>query len=133
MTRDEYIICLADKVASEEIDFSHVRKELKRHGLNEADTKSMIRLIDDEVQGRAVEKAKRGRRNSYVLVGTLMTIAGLICIISFMGAGPLVYFIGYGPFTTGIGLLVAGRRAYSGTLRIRNQRVAGSFRSRLNV
>jgi hypothetical protein len=131
MSRDEYIVYLADKVASGEIDFPGVRKELERYGLNEVHTKSMITLIDQEVISRILEDARRKRRTTYTIVGVIMTTAGFITSIFFVGLGPLVYFIGYGPFATGLGLIVAGRRAHLPTSRTRGS-VGKSFRKRWN-
>ena len=132
MTRDEYITYLAEKVASEEIDFIRVRQELQRHGLNEIQIGSMIRLIDNEVRSQHETVAKSEMASSYTWVGGLMTIAGLIGSTFFMTAGPVVFFVGYGPFATGLGLIVAGRRARLRTFRGKNHRV-GNFRSRLKV
>jgi hypothetical protein len=131
MSRDEYILYLADKVASGEIDFFRVRKELERYKLNEVHTRSMISLIDQAVISRTLEEARRKRRTTYTVVGVIMTTAGLIASILFMKFGPLVYFLGYGPFATGLGLIVAGRRAHLPTSRTRGS-VGKSFRKRWN-
>lgn len=133
MTRAEYIIYLAEKVASGEIDFSRVRKELQRHRLNERETRSMIKLIDSEVRSTIVAQARRQRQNSYTMVGSLMAIAGFITSISFMGMGPVVYYIGYAPFATGLGLIAAGRRPDLQSFGSRRRRFHTSFRNRLHL
>lgn len=132
MSQDEYIKYLADKVASAEIDFERVRKELERHGLNKVQTKLMIRLVDHEVQSRAVARTKRERGSSYLIVGSLMVITGLISILAF-GGTIIVYFIGYAPFTTGMALIVAGRREFLKAPRSRNVRMREMLRGRLRT
>lgn len=133
MTRDEYIIYLADKVASGEIDYRRIRKELHRQGLNEPQTRSMIKLIDHEVLSRSVAKIIRKRQNSYTIVGIILTMTGFITSIILIGFGPLVYFIGYGPFATGLGLIVAGRRSHLHSYVARRHRVVRSFRNQLLI
>ena len=132
MSRDEYIDYLAGKLATGEIDFERIRKELQKQGLGEADTKSMIRLIDDEIRWRDADHAKRQQASLYIFVGTLLTIAGLISTIFFIGLGPVVYFIGYGPFTAGLTLIFTGRRIELRTSRIANQRGSKHLRDRMN-
>lgn len=130
MSQDDYILYLSDKVAAGEIGFDRVRMEAKRHGLNERQARLMVRLVDNEVQLRAVTKVKEARGNSYIIVGGIMVLAGLVSILVFAGS-VIVYLVGYAPFTTGMALIIMGRRSFLKTPRTRKPSVGQALRSKL--
>ena len=129
MSRDEYISHLAGKLASDEIDFNEIRKELQTHKIGEVEMKSILRLIDKEAQRLVVTRTKRLRAHGYIVMGTLTMIAGVLSLIMF---GPLFYLYGYGLCSGGLGLLIHGLAGLPSS-RFATHRASRYLRDRRNI
>ena len=120
MSSPELIEDLTERLASGKIDFAEVRRLLHQKGKSSDEISSIIRQMDAEVMAFHVASANAKRGNGYVVAGTIMAVAGFIMTIYFIG--PLVYFFGYGPFTAGMGLILAGRKMRSQNLFVKTKR-----------
>jgi hypothetical protein len=94
-----------------DFDISSVRKEMEQNNVPEDEIKIVVRLVDNELQRRITTKTTNTQSNELIWIGAAVTLVGAgITLGSYFGildtGNSLI--IAYGPFLSGIGILLAG-------------------------
>ena len=109
-----------DRIQRNEITFDQVRKELEARGVEEAEIRSLVRQVDDELRVQLESGSARQSFKRLMQVGYFVTAIGLILTLAslagyFRTAGGYLVFIAYGPLLAGLSLIFAARRGMART------------------
>ncbi|HOX81479.1 MAG TPA: hypothetical protein PLJ60_05700 [Chryseolinea sp.] len=111
MNRAKLIEYYLDKLSKPGFEFHQVRQELEANHIDEDDVRIIVKLIDKELQNRAVTKSSNKYSNNIILFGAFLTVLGAFLTIATylnaIGTGNS-FIIAYGPFLAGISILIAG-------------------------
>jgi hypothetical protein len=100
-----------DKSYEENFDLSQLRKELENSNFNPDDIKEIIRLIDNDLQKRAVINSNINRAKEMIYIGVFLVFVGLgITLSTYIGLVKMgdSFLVVYGPFIGGISLILTG-------------------------
>jgi hypothetical protein len=114
MDRQKIVEYFFSRLDNPDFDFSQVRAELERNGVEESEIRSIVRLVDDELQRRLLIKSNRDASNTIIWVGGVITSIGvLITALTYTGIIPTgnSFIIAYGPVLGGLALMLGGRIA----------------------
>ena len=92
-------------------EIDQIRKELAAHQIDEEEIKVIVRLVDNELQSRALRKSSNKKSGELVWFGAVLALVGaLITVGTFTGFLPMEdsFLLVYGPFFGGLSMLLAG-------------------------
>ena len=114
MSVQERVNNFVEQVASGQLPFDQVRRQLELEGLKEHEISTIVREVDSEVQSRMLTQTKRSGIDQMIFVGVFLTLFGLVITVgSFTGLftpGIGIIIIAYGPLLGGLVILFAGIR-----------------------
>ena len=108
MSRDELIDHYLERSHEPDFEITVVRKELEQQQTSEEDIREIVRIVDNEIQNRAISDPKRKMRNSLFWAGIFVSIVAIgLNISAWMGWMETKYplFVLYGPLILGMGLM----------------------------
>ncbi len=111
MSRAGLVDYYLEKSKQEGFEIDQVRKELESKEVPEKEIRVIVKLVDSEIQKRALIKTSRNKSREFVVIGAALTIIGAgITIGTYTGIIPSgnSYLIVYGPLIVGISLLLGG-------------------------
>ncbi|WP_462253886.1 hypothetical protein [Ekhidna sp.] len=97
--------------AKPEFEIDQIRKELEPKGVPEEDIRAIVRLVDNDMQKRELNKSSRNKSKEYIRIGAVLTFTGLsITIGTYTGAIAMgnSFMLMYGPIVVGISLMIGG-------------------------
>ena len=94
-----------------DFEIDQIRKELEPKGVSEDDIQAIVRLVDNDIQRRELNKSSRNKSKEYIGVGALLTIVGLVITIgTYTGTIAMgnSFLLMYGPIIVGLSLMIGG-------------------------
>ena len=104
---DHYIA----KSQKEGFEIDQIRKELEPQGVSEEDISAIVRLVDNEIQKRAINTSVGNKSKELMGIGAVLTAVGLgITIATYTGVIQMgnSFMLMYGPIIGGISLFLTG-------------------------
>ncbi|PWJ33505.1 hypothetical protein [Sediminitomix flava] len=111
MNKSQLVDYYIDKSQHPDFQLNEVRKDLQVKNIPEEDIKVIVRLVDNEVQKRALTQSSSKKGNEIMIAGGVLTFIGAgITIGTYTGIINMgnSFLIVYGPFFTGISMLFTG-------------------------
>ena len=112
-------------------DYTTIREELKQRNINDDAIKTIINDIDDVIIHEEWDKIRKGKQREYYIFGLFLAALGLFITFAtytgFINLGDS-YIIMYGPFFSGIFLMLYAKRYSSNT----NKRKTIQFKRKYN-
>lgn len=102
MNRTKIVDYYVNKL-SDNFDISIVRSGLEQQSVKEDEIKTIVRLVDNELQKRLLRKRKDNARNNFLIVGIFLYVLGFFLPLLFEGNliyiflifGSLLLIVGY--------------------------------------
>lgn len=100
-----------EKSKEPNFELDQVRKELEKNDIADEEIKIIVKLVDSELQKRALIGSTNSKSNELMIAGAILTIVGAGITIGtytgflYMGNS---FLIVYGPFFGGLSLLLGG-------------------------
>jgi len=99
------------KITDRDFEIYQVRKDLESNNFNEEEIKVIVRLVDNELQRRALVDTNNKKASELIYLGAVITIVGLVITIGTY-TGLIVmgnsFVILYGPILGGLSVLLTG-------------------------
>lgn len=92
--------------------FALIRDDLEKKGLSPGEIKKIIREIDEHVVNAQLQKINKRAGRQGIVAGAILTIVSIA--LFFAGFLPFLFFAVTG-FTSGIGLILWGKKKMKGT------------------
>jgi len=111
-TRKELVENYVAKVGSGNIDYSQIAAELKAKGIDQEESRVLLRRIDRDLLRKAELEKRRQSGKNMILVGVGICFIGIVyTLLSYMRVFETggSYLLFYGPILSGIGIAVLGR------------------------
>ncbi len=111
MERARIVDYYLEKVDGKNFDLFDARKEMEKNQVDEQEIKTIIRLLDNELQRRMIYEAQSKQANAIFWVGVVVSSVGAIITIgTFFGIIPMgnSFLIAYGPFLSGLVIMFSG-------------------------
>jgi hypothetical protein len=111
MSRAKLIDYYLEKSLTDDFQIDQIRKELEAKNIEDEEIKVIVRLVDNEMQKKALTKSSNQKSNELVYIGLALTIIGVgITVGTYTG---LIntgnsFIIAYGPFFAGVSILLTG-------------------------
>lgn len=96
----------------EEFTILEIRRELEKNNVDEEEIRIIVRLVDNELQRRLIDKSTGDRSKEMIWFGGILTAIGLIFTIgSYTGIIKMgnSFLLAYGPILGGLSILFYGR------------------------
>jgi hypothetical protein len=117
MSRARIIDLYVDKLTRPDFEFHQIRQELEANKVDDDEIRIIVKIVDNEIQRRAVSMVENRRWNALIYVGGIITAIGAVITIgTFIGMINTgnSFIIAYGPFLGGLSILVTGLGRRSG-------------------
>lgn len=105
MTRAEIIDHYLQKATERNFDISIIRKELEQAGVEDEEIKTIVRIVDNELQRNAIVGERETQLAHLTAVGAVVMIIGAaVTILTYTGVlgDGTSYFFAYGPLLGGL-------------------------------
>ena len=112
MSRAKIVDHYIEQSLQDRFQIDQVRKELEANNVNGEEISIIVKLVDNDIQKRAVLKTSSKRANQLITAGLILTLAGIVLIAIGVLNGQIFtggsIYIVYGPLFAGISMLVTG-------------------------
>ena len=121
MDRVKFLDYYLQKVNDTDFTILDIRRELEKNNVDEQEIRTIVRLVDNELQMRLVQKSNGDKSKELVWFGGIITALGLIVTIgTYTGVIRMgnSYLLAYGPILSGLAILFYGlgkRKVKKGT------------------
>ena len=121
MDRVKIVDYYLQKVNDTDFTILDIRRELEKNNVDEQEIRTIVRLVDNELQMRLVQKSTGDKSKELVWFGGIITALGLIVTIgTYTGVIRMgnSYLLAYGPILSGLAILFYGlgkRKVKKGT------------------
>jgi hypothetical protein len=111
MSRAKIIDFYLEKAQHEGFEIDEIRRDLQTKNFDEEEIKVIVRLVDNEMQRRMFHKTEGKKSNHLISIGWIVTAIGA-CITVGTYTGLIntghYFILAYGPFLSGLSILVTG-------------------------
>lgn len=111
MDRARIVDYYLEKVDGRNFDLFDARKEMEKNQVDEQEIKTIIRLLDNELQRRMIYEAQNKQATAIFWVGAVITVVGAVITLgTFFDIIPMgnSFMIAYGPFLSGLAIMFSG-------------------------
>jgi hypothetical protein len=111
MNSDKIIDFYLEKINSKDFDLYSARQEMTKNNIPEDEIKSIIRILDSEMQKQMILTHENKKANNIVLVGIVLASIGAgITIATYTGIIPMgdSFLLTYGSFLGGLSIIFGG-------------------------
>ena len=111
MSRAKLIDYYIEQSQNPDFQIDQIRKELEPKNIPDEEIRIIVRLVDNEMQKKALTKSSNSKGNEIVIAGAVLTFVGAgITIGTYTGLIDMgnSFLIVYGPFFGGLSLLFTG-------------------------
>jgi len=111
MNRARIVDYYLEKVDGKNFDLFDARKEMEKNQVDEQEIKTIIRLLDNELQRKMIYEAQRKQANAIFWIGVVVSsIGAVITLGTFFGFIPMgnSFLLAYGPFFSGLAIMFSG-------------------------
>jgi len=112
MDRVKIVDFYLEKIKLNQLDLYDARKEMEKNNVEEEEIKTIIRILDNELQKRMILEHENRTAKNIIAIGVVLTSIGAIFTIgTFTGIIPMgdnSFLLAYGPFLGGLSILFGG-------------------------
>jgi hypothetical protein len=111
MNSDKIIDFYLERINSKDFDLYSARQEMTKNNIPEDEIKSIIRILDSEMQKQMILTHENKKATNIVLVGIVLASIGAgITIATYTGIIPMgdSFLLTYGPFLGGLSIIFGG-------------------------
>jgi hypothetical protein len=110
--KEEIINYYFQRFDEKDFEISQVRRDLEKRNVEPEEIKSIVRIVDNELQRYIAFKSRKSKGNELAWVGlVLMTIGIGITFLTYSGIIDMgnQFLLSYGPFLGGLSMFFIGR------------------------
>jgi len=111
MSRSGMVDYYLEKSKNPEFQIDQIRKELEENNVPEEEIRVIVRLVDNDIQKRALVGESNSKSSEIMIAGIILTIVGSgITLGTYTGLIDMgnSFLIVYGPFFAGLSMYFAG-------------------------
>lgn len=111
MERKKLIDHYLERTSEKNFEIIQIRRELEAHKIPDEEIRTIVRIVDNEVQRRARVQTQNQLAQTWIWMGLVLASIGAgITIATYTGIIPTgnSFLIVYGPFLPGTSILLAG-------------------------
>jgi len=113
-----------DKISSEEIPFSAMRKEMLLERINSDEINTVVRLVDNALQDLAIAEMNKSKGRSKYIMGWILFITGTLATGLTLAFSSNVVILAFGTIAYGIRQITEGRSLMNNYVMYRQRRIA---------
>lgn len=111
MSKENIVNYYMEKSTHKDFQINQIRKELQARGIPDEEIRIIVKIVDNAVQRRELNKSYNVKANEIAIAGGILTFIGAGITIGtytgFIDMGNSVLIV-YGPFFGGLSLLITG-------------------------
>jgi len=122
--REKLVDYYIERSLEDNFEIDQIRKELELKNIDNEEIKVIVRLVDNEVQKRALNRSSNQKFNEMMYIGIVLMVVGVgLTLGTYTGIINMgnSFLIAYGPFFAGASLFITGL--------VRNNRGGGKMSS----
>lgn len=111
MDRARLIDFFLQKLNDKDFQISEIRLEMEKYNLPEEEIRTVVRIIDNEIQRRDLLRLENSKARNLTWVGVVLTgIGAFVTIATYVGLIDMgdQFLLTYGPFLGGLSILFSG-------------------------
>lgn len=110
--KEEIINYYFQRFDEKDFEISQVRRDLEKRNVEPEEIKSIVRIVDNELQRYIAFKSRKSKGNELVWIGLVLMAIGIgITFLTYSGIIDMgnQFLLSYGPFLGGLSMFFIGR------------------------
>lgn len=111
MSRAKLIDYYLEKSHDNSFEIDQIRKELEAKNIPDEDIRAIVRVVDNDIQTRALVKTGNSYAKQMTIAGAVLTAMGAsLTVLTYTGAIDMgnSFLVLYGPFFAGLSMMFGG-------------------------